>query len=282
MLSLIKTIIYSNLLVSACVAAYTHLTYKIYQLPEQNSLVIISMVFCFTYLTYNGQRIFRLAKYKKIGERLQWVVKHQKILKISSFIIGFIGAICLLYINLNTWLILIPMGILSMLYVVPIPFIKKGLRNIHYIKVFIIALVWSLIIIGLPFLNSLNSFSVNKEVMFAFVQCFVFVLAITLPFDVRDIEFDKADGLKTIPQFVGINGTKLIAALLLIGSFLLFYFSNISKSTTIGLAVAHLISLLIIMQTNKKRKELFYAGWVESTVIIMWLSVFIADYLSSL
>ncbi len=282
MLSFIKSIIYSNLLVSLCVAAYTHLTYITYNLPSNNQLIILVMVFCFTYLTYNGQRIFRLKKYKKIGERLQWVVNHQTALRITSITFGLIGFVCLFFIHPISWWLIIPMGFLSMFYVIPIPFIKKGLRNIHYLKVFIIALVWALIIIGLPFIDGMKTIVLDTTSALAFIQCFVFILAITLPFDVRDIDFDKADELKTIPQLIGIKGTILFAELLLISSTLIYYYNNVRAHYFLALLIGHIITMIIVALTNKNRMELFYAGWVESSVIILWLCVITADFLSSL
>lgn len=85
LLKTIKVIIYSNLLVSCSVAAFTHLTYYILNFPKDNALEICAMVFCFTFTTYNGQRIFRLSKYHDLGERLQWVVSNKTILSVFFY-----------------------------------------------------------------------------------------------------------------------------------------------------------------------------------------------------
>ncbi len=238
------------------------------------------MVFCFTYLTYNGQRIFRLSKYKKIGERLKWVVKYEKILRISSLILALVGFSCMFYINTESWFLLVIMGFLSLFYVVPIPFINKGLRDISFIKVFIIALVWSLIIFGLPYIDS-SPLKLESHTIIAFIQCFLFIIAITLPFDIRDLKYDESSNLKTIPQLVGIKNTIIISEILLIGSLACFYFLELESHILVALTVGHLITMTIIALTNKNRKELFYAGWIESTVIILWLCVLIADFLFS-
>ena len=240
------------------------------------------MVFCFTFITYNGQRIFRLDKYQKIGERLQWVVKYQRPLTIVSLLAGLVGLTCLIFINPICWLLLIPMGFLSLFYVVPIPFLKKGLRDIPYLKVFIIALVWSLIIIGLPFIESYGIYAFSTISLYPFTQCFVFILAITLPFDIRDLQFDQQDKLKTIPQALGITITIVIYQFLLILSLVIYYLLEINSIEFVALVIAHIITSIIIALTNKNRKELFYAGWIESTTIILWASVFLAHHFYSL
>lgn len=283
LLSFIKIIIYSNLLVSICVAAYTHLTYTLFNLPKENSWLILLIVFCFTFITYNGQRLFRLKQkvstYRDLGERLQWVVKHQKVLSVFSGLTGFTGFISLFYINSTCWVLLIPMGILSLFYVVPLPFIKKSFREINYVKIYLIALVWSLIIVGLPFTESYGLEIDFKPFILAFTQCFLFILAITLPFDIRDLPFDKNNELKTIPLTLGIDKTIILIQVLLIGSMAIIYTLPISRYHFVGLIAGHITTIIITLFTSKKRKELFYAGWVESTVIILWLSVFLSDYL---
>lgn len=283
LLSFIKIIIYSNLFVAICVAAYTHLTYTLYNLPQQNSWIVLLMVLCFTFITYNGQRLFRLKQkvstYRSLGERLKWVVKHQKILSIFSGLAGLIGFIGLFFINSACWVLLIPMGILSLFYVVPIPFVNKSFREINYAKIFLIALVWSLIIVGLPFIESLGLDIEIKTFFLAFGQCFLFILAITLPFDVRDLPFDKNSDLKTIPLVIGIDKTIILTQVLLSISMIIFQILPISKNNLFALMIGHCLAIIITLFTSEKRKELFYAGWVESTVLILWISVFLSDYL---
>lgn len=286
LLSIIKPFIFSNLFVALCVAAYTHLTYILYKLPQQNSFLISLMVFCFTYTTYNGQRLFRLkqkvSSYKELGERLKWVVKHQKKLIFSSVLLGITGLVVLIFINPACSILLIPMGAISLFYVVPIPIINKSLRDINFLKIYTIAFVWALIIVGLPFIENQGFNFINETFILAFTQCFLFIVAITLPFDIRDLPFDKKTDLKTIPLTIGIPNTIILIQLLISASIIVFYFLPIIKSHLIGLMIAHCITIIITLFTTKKRKELFYAGWVESTVLFLWASVVIADFASSL
>ena len=282
LLSIIKPLIYSNLFVALSVACFTHLTFILHDLPKHKAWAICLMVFCFTYTTYNAQRLFRLKQkllsYKGLGERLKWVIKHQKSLITTSALTGITGVGCLLFINPVCSVLIIPMGIISLFYVVPIPFLKKSLREIPFIKIYIIAFVWSLIVVGLPFIETLGLNFFNKNFILAFSQCVLFIIAITLPFDVRDLPFDKETNLKTIPLAIGIQNTIIFIQLLLSSSMTIFYFLPINKYHLIGVMVGHCITITITLFTDKKRKELFYAGWVESSVIFLWASVFILDY----
>ena len=288
-ISFIKLLIYSNFFVSICVVAFTHLTYIIYNLPQDNLPIVLLMVFSFTFFTYNGQRLFRLRTklqyLENIGERLQWVIKHQISLTILTVVFGLIGLICTYFINWYCFIILIPIGGLSVFYVIPIiPFYKKSptLRDLPYLKIFIIALVWSLIIVWIPFVDTrfpLEELTI-KILLIALLQIFCFVIAITLPFDVRDMKFDKLDQLKTIPRLAGIKASIILSVIFLLGSIFLLYSSPIpvNNSKFYGFVIGHIITMLIIAFTNENRKELFFAGLVEGTVLILYTCVFIADY----
>ena len=49
-----------------------------------------------------------------------------------------------------------------------------------------------------------------------FFERFLFIMAITIPFDIRDLKIDNQVGLKTIPSILGIKKSKMIAYFLLI------------------------------------------------------------------
>jgi 4-hydroxybenzoate polyprenyltransferase len=157
------------------------------------------MVFSFTFFTYNGQRLYRLnqkvIEKNKLGERLKWVIRHKIALTISSVIFGLIGLLCTLFIDSYCFLILIPMGGLSIFYVIPlIPIYKKSpsLRDIPYLKIIVIGITWSIAIVWLPMVDTRYSVGMlSLHLTFSLLQVFLYVFAITLPFDIRDMKFDK-------------------------------------------------------------------------------------------
>ena len=250
---------------------------------------ILLMIFCFTFFTYNMQRIVKFKLYKvninNVGERLRWVKKNILVLKISSIIFGIIGLLCTYYININCWLILIPMGACSFFYVIPLlPFYKKSptLRKIPFLKIFVIALVWCIVIVGIPLIDSqllnVNNSGSIKLFLLTLLQVFLFVIGITIPFDIRDINYDKLDKLKTIPNTIGIIPSIFFAEFSLICSIWIMYIIHGNNNPFYVLFFGHLITMIMIMNSSDKRKELFFSGWVEGCVLILYCSVLIADY----
>jgi len=235
------------------------------------------MVFSFTFFTYNGQRLYRLnqkiIEKEKLGKRLKWVIKHKVHLTISSIIFGLIGLLCTFFIDSYCFLILIPMGGLSVFYVIPlIPFIKKtpSIREVPYLKIIAIGITWSIAIVWLPIVDT--QFYLGMEpfiLMLGIIQVFLFVFAITLPFDIRDIRFDKLTNLKTIPRLIGSKNAILFSELLLVGSIVILHFLPIGNFIY-PMVIGHIITMLIIGFTTEKRNEIFYAGLVEGTVIFLY------------
>ena len=281
-----KIITFSNVFVSLCVAAFTHLTYIIYQLPTPHLCIILSMVFSFTFFTYNGQRLFRLRKKllqpNAIGERLLWIIKNKIALIIFSAIAGLIGLYSSFFITPKSWLILFPIGILSFFYVIPLLPKSKALRDYPYLKIVIIGLVWSLIIVGIPFTNTQVEDENKSIIFFAVLQNFLFIVAITLPFDIRDLSFDKIAQVKTIPQWIGVKKTILLSEILLSCSLFILFISGLKTFHFYGLFIGYLITMIVISKTNRQQKELFFSGLIEGTVLILYSCVVIADYFFSL
>lgn len=284
--SIIRFFIYSNLFVSFCTTAFTHLTYLVYDLPTENLAFVLLMIFSFTFFTYNGQRLFRLRKKtiqaNNVGNHLKWVIQNKNVLSISSSIFLLIGLCCSYFISLYSWAILIPMGLISVFYVVPFHPNNQTLRTLPYLKIIFIALVWSLIIVGLPFIDSGSFFHDTSltDIAIALTQTLFFVIAITIPFDIRDLNFDKRIHLKTIPSLIGIKTSILLSEVLLCVSVLLLFFSIKNETHFYALLIGHIITMIIISFTNKKRKELFFAGLIESSPIILYCCVLITRYFS--
>ncbi len=244
------------------------------------------MVFSFTFFIYNGQRIFRLRnkllQLNKIGDRLLWVIRYKKILSIFSILFGLTGVVCAFFIHPFCWAIIIPVGILSLFYVIPFFSKHLSLRELPYLKIFIIGLVWSLIIVWLPFVDSQVEIEKNSTIFIAMLQNFLFIIAITLPFDIRDLNFDKVAQLKTIPQLIGTKKTILLSEILLSCSILLLFIIQLNIFHFYGLLIGYLLTMLLVLNTNSKRKELFYACLIEGTVLIIYSCVLIVDYFFSL
>jgi 4-hydroxybenzoate polyprenyltransferase len=179
-----------------------------------------------------------------------------------------------------------PLAFLSIFYVVPFFRIegkKVAIRNYPYLKIFVIALVWTMVTTVLPYLNNntkLNFYDLNFILLT--IEHFIFILAITLPFDVRDLKYDLVSKVKTIPSKIGVRNTIILAEFLLaifIGlKYYQFQLNHIPLDQFIAFSVATTITGTLIAFTSPKRPELFFAGLIEGTMVLMYVAVLIFQY----
>src|SRR5690606_33529009 len=122
-----------------------------------------------------------------------------------------------------------PAIIIVLGYIIPVIPVKKKwfrLRDIPAIKAVLIAITVSYLTSVLPMLLS-ESYS--NKILIHFAERFFFILAITIPFDIRDQKFDSHSFLKTLPLLIGEKKAKLVSVGCMIisgGLFLILFYSS--------------------------------------------------------
>lgn len=212
-------------------------------------------------------------------EKLKWMHHNRKALKGLTLIALVFSVFLTFKINFETLLILIPPGLIALAYPIKI---KSGfrLRNIPFFKVFLIALVWAFVTLLFPLVDE-HDYTVLKKgsTHLLFWQRFLFIFAITLPFDIRDLKYDIKDKLKTFPVVFGKSTTKIIAVfslLLFLGLLLThlnIYPQTISYSQLTGFFISTIIAAGLIVFSSEKRSEMYYSLVLESTMILQFFLV---------
>jgi len=235
---------------------------------------LIGLTFCATLFLYALHRIVGLAKVQPFTEK----GRYQVISKFKSHIIGYavLAAIGGLYFFWQVaWAIklaLIIPAILSLGYVLPILAGKKRLRDFNFIKIFLIAIVWAWVAVFLPFLE--NETTLGYSFFLLFLEKALFIFAITLPFDIRDLKVDAHTAGQTIPAKIGARKTKYLAAFC-IGISVLLAFLNVylhfyDLLTGFALLFAGLITVVIISYSDKTEEDYFFTGLVDGTMLIQF------------
>ena len=100
------------------------------------------------------------------------------------------------------------------------------------------------------------------------LQRYIFVIAATLPFEIRDLKLDHPN-LSTWPQRWGVKKTKILGLILLIFFIFLealFTFSSRFEVT----AMIAIILMFFILLSKKEQPKYFSSFWVEG-IPILWL-----------
>lgn len=259
--------IFSNLFVAFCALA---LFFSSEIILESKNYQIGVFIFFSTIFTYNFQRIVRIKKGVKHVRRC-WLEDNKKAIAFLITISGLISFYQLLFFNISTQITIIICGIISLLY----PF---GIRKIPFLKIFIISIVWTTATFLLLVFE--NHIVMDFSILIHFFIRFFFVLAITIPFDIRDLSFDAAE-LKTIPVLFGEANARLLAILFLILSqvmcIYLLVFQLLELNYFLALLTSFFITSILILKSTSKKSEIYFSFGVESTSVIFYLILAISS-----
>ena len=141
---------------------------------------------------------------------------------------------------------------------------QLSLRQIPYLKIFLIALAWASAVV---FLSALSlEIPIDRSSLLIFTSIACFMIAEVLPFDIRDMRSDKRTALKTIPNSLGIRSSIMIAiACLAISNLLLFVALEMSFSDPAFLSwlISSLYLFVCLVLSQTQRADLFYSLLVE-------------------
>lgn len=251
---------------------------SVIQLGLPHNLPYSFLVFFATLFVYNFQRIFykTIQNSNRVSVRRMWISNNPLTLKILAGI-GFLGVVVTFFFNSYKLLIyLLPLLALSVIYFAPVIKLRKN----PWLKLFTLVLVWTIVTAVIPIL--LNNTISTDSLLHIFIR-FWFMVAICIPFDIRDLDLDRADGVVTVPQLVGENKAKWIAfACMLIYGILIIpeYFRGIINIKIFAaLLISALFNTLIVLMSNSKRSEYFYVAGIDGTMLLQGILLIAAHYL---
>jgi hypothetical protein len=258
--------IFSNIHVALATGSLTKITLLSFD-NQSNKLPFF--VFFTTVISYNFIRVYRRAIIKT------WLSNWIDGNKIGVIVVTIVSVVGMFYnginLSINALLFLIPFGVLTLFYALPLPFFSKAtrsLRSLAGLKIFLIAFCWAGVTVLLPMIHYDLVFSIDLAVIF--LQRFLFIVVLTIPFDIRDLNYDDAS-LKTLPQLFGIEKTKRLGLLLLMLFLgLLFFRTSISQRLIrVEFSIA-LLSLFFLIRSKAIQHKYYSAFFVES-IPILWL-----------
>ena len=234
-------------------------------------------VFFLTVFTYNFQRLFksRGVELQSHSARHLWIARHNERLRMLMLIMLFGAVICSAFMNWKSFVFLAPFGLFSIFYsirVIPGSKRKLGFRDVPFIKIFLIVLTWIGVTVLLPIVDMDLEFW-NDETKEIALHRGLFIFAITIPFDIRDVNRD-APNKRTIAQVLGQAGARWFSILLMLAFCLLVWQSGLySDNVRYALALSGILSAALLSLSRSDRTERFFTFLVEGTMVLQWLLV---------
>ena len=264
-----RTLIYSNLFIALCAAILTLGTYGL--IEAEPNIFLVLHVFGVTLMAYNVQRLARLEKFSNRTDQIRWYLRNKWMLYTSLLIGVLLAGITLFFLPFKTLLYFSPLAAVSIFYSIPL---GKSLtiRAIPGIKIFLIALVWTGVTLALPMV--MVSFEFDGSAGLLLFQRLLFVLAITIPFDIRDLKYDESR-MKTLPQILGVKRAKRMAmGFILICLIIELNLQGFGGQTEIQKPILLLFYLLVgilIHRTSEDSDDIYFTGVLDGTMLLLGL-----------
>ncbi|MES3019369.1 MAG: hypothetical protein V4721_16400 [Bacteroidota bacterium] len=279
-------LLFSNIFIALCAVAQGLVTYQLLDTkPEKH---VLGLLFSSTLALYNFSILLSKPKHpeKSPFRRVQWIFSHYRLMITITMIAVFSILPLVFFLNTSSKILLVSLALISVAYSLPIFSINDkhfGLRNIPGVKLFLIAAVWSLSCVLLPILELESSIeasvSMNDSIILI-AKRFLFIAAITVPFDIRDLFQDKTNELKTIPVILGERKALLICqGLLLIYLVLLFLFTKTIDGNFLGLMLTIILSGWLIFKSKWQKNEYYYFLYLDGTMIVQFVMLLMCSYL---
>jgi 4-hydroxybenzoate polyprenyltransferase len=284
-LKLLNFIINTNIFISLAAVVFTLQTQILLGLePQLHPYLFI--IFFATIFEYNLHRLITILHNPDAldDHKHSWVKKNTTAfyILVAASVAGFLCAVLLA--KPLVLLVLFPIGLITLFYSLPVFKNKKTifrLREIPGLKIILISIVWSASTILLPIVQSGIHFPA-PHVAAMLLERFIFVFAITLPFDIRDMKPDQSSGLKTIPLWIGEQNSLRFAALLLFlfACLSCIHYTLTGQSFVIPALVLSALSTLFFITNKKIRAVSHYHYFVlDGTMLLQGALVYLSYYL---
>jgi hypothetical protein len=196
---------------------------------------------------------------------------YHKIIQGFSFLSFAFALYFFFRLELKIWIaILILIGI-SVLYAIPLLPKAKNLRNFAGLKTFLVALVWTGCTVSLPVID--NQLEITWDIFVLGFQRFLLVLILLLPFEIRDMKYDSPE-LKTMPQRIGVERTKITGYILIVLYALLLFFKDSISTKTIVVELILILILFVILRKTTKHQTAYFSSFLVEAVPLVYLLLF--------
>lgn len=266
-----KVFLHTHIFIALCAAILTLGTQSILHIPNLPGAYYV-LVGLGTLCVYNLHRSFGLMGVPRWNWPDRFAEFHQlRAINIFLSTVGIIVGIGLLYRypEIWTWALLPPL-VLVILYILPL---RNGrtLRQVPFLKIFMIAMTWIWVTAILPL--QITDTNLQFSHILVLTHRFLFVFAITIPFDIRDVYTDKQSDLKTLPSYYGVKSSKRWAVGILILSFAFLFFPVIWNSVSTFLIMGYLFigigSALLIAKSDPGKPDWYFGYLLDGSMLLL-------------
>jgi len=266
-------LLYANIFIGFCAACLVASTYLL--MSSNIDWVFTLFVFSGTIAQYGWHRWIGLKRVGIPQGRFLIVASLKSTIFVTAVISSLLSAYCFFLLTfLQQTLVLAPC-LLAALYVLPILPGNQRLRDLPYIKIFVIAFTWTLLTSAIPLMDSMDQID-----FWTFhglnLERFLFIFAITIPFDIRDSILDPSQDCRTLVTKFGVRKSRNLALFTIGICSIIWLMLGIGDAYFyMGLMTVYLVTLGLIFYSSPQRPDWYFLLLVDGTMILILLNAFI-------
>jgi len=276
-----QLLLFSNMFIALCAVAQALVTFHLIGAKPVYS--ILALQFTATLGLYNFCILIIRPKRPQLSpyKRVRWFFAHHRLM-ITLTMAAMLSLVPLfLLVSGPSRILLLFLAALSLAYGLPLFTSgnkKGGLRQVPGLKALLITLVWTLSCVLLPVLETTSqhlTMITRPDLFILLAKRFLFIAALTVPFDIRDLYQDQIAGLRTLPVAWGERKAYLVCQFLLAGYVaLLFIFRNNGFSADFwALTATAAITGWLIFKSDRERNEYYYFFFLDGVLILQYLAL---------
>lgn len=230
-----------------------------------------------TLFLYAAHRLFGLTRVQPFRDtgRYQVIARYRRHIALLALFAA--GAGSWYYFQLPffmKWQLIIPC-LIGLTYVAPVLGGSRRLRDLPYVKIFLIAIAWAWLTAILP--AAARSWALTAPALLITLERGFFIFALTLPFDVRDLQVDAYTEVRTLPAHLGMRRTRLLAvaalAVMLLCSWLNYRLATYTAGTLAALHLSALLSYALIYFADRVDHDYYFSGALDGMLLLQFLLV---------
>jgi len=274
----IKLFFFGNYFYGICVIALS-IEAALQQRYPLNDLLYYILAFSATIVYYTNAYILTEVSEDVTNIRSMWYARNRKAMQTNQAFFFAVMLVCggifltkrwenIFSMNWNEWTLLIAFPVVSVLYygVDSSMFGKITLRNIGWLKSFIIGFIWAGFVTIFPILYTCidngTHYDPTLASFFLFIKNFMFITILCILFDVKDYATDHNAQLKTLVVKLGLRKTIFYFILPLciigLGSFLVYALAQNFSILKILINTLPFLLIIAASYSMQSRRSIFY------------------------
>ncbi|PBQ33066.1 hypothetical protein CNR22_15195 [Sphingobacteriaceae bacterium] len=286
---IIKLIFFGNYFYGICAVALS-IESSLQQRYPLNTLLYYILAFSATVVYYTNAYIMTEVSEDSKNLRSSWYAKNRTAMKNNQIFFFVVMLACAFYflsghwrnflsLHLAEWALMLVFPIVSALYygVESRWFGKINLRNIGWLKPFIIGFTWAGLVNIYPILyycldNGLH-YDPTWIGLFLFIKNFMYITVLCVLFDIKDYAMDYNQQLKTVVVNLGLRKTLFyfVIPLCVLGLASLWIFAsyrNFSELRILINTVPFLLIILVAYSMHIRRSIFYYLIIIDGLMLV--------------